>query len=148
MAQMPFNMLQPESLQPLESYLQLEGIAVAAYWVLMKGLLAGKMTREHVFDPADRRLTYPIYQGTAWQRAHDLIDELREISGQLGCTVAQLVIAWTLAQSAVDVALCGAKRPEQIRETAQAMKLKLEATVLERLERLVARCRSNTSAQD
>ncbi len=118
-----FNMLQQDSVDDLRGFCAKQGIGIAVYWVLMKGLLAGKMYRDHQFDPADRRLTYPVYQGEAWQHAQDLLDRLRLICKDLECTVAQLVIAWTLAQPAVTVALCGAKRAEQIAETAQAMQL-------------------------
>jgi aryl-alcohol dehydrogenase-like predicted oxidoreductase len=134
-----FNMLQQEQVQQLKKYCLDEGISIAAYWVLMKGLLAGKMARDHQFDPSDRRLTYAIYQGQAWQRAQDLLDQLRGIAKELDCTVAQLVIAWTLQQAGVTYALCGAKRPEQIAETARAMTLKLDASAISRIDSAISR---------
>ncbi len=100
----------------------------------MKGLLAGKLERDHQFDPRDRRLTYPIYQGDQWKRSQDFLDLLRGLSREVGCTVAQLVVAWTLSQPGITVALCGAKRPDQIAETAAAMHLKLDASVLTRID--------------
>jgi aryl-alcohol dehydrogenase-like predicted oxidoreductase len=100
----------------------------------MKGLLAGKLERDHRFDPADRRLTYPIFQGAAWQRSQDLLDKLRQLSLELDCTVAQLVIAWTVSQPGVTVALCGAKRPSQIEETAAAMSVSLTVETLSRID--------------
>lgn len=132
-----FNMLQREVVGELREFCLAEKISIACYWVLMKGLLAGRMQRDHQFDPADRRLTYPVYRGEAWQRAQDLLDELRSISKELNCTVAQLVVAWTIAQPGITVALCGAKRPEQITETAIAMTLELSDDILERINRLV-----------
>ncbi len=132
-----FNMLQREVAAELGEYCESENISIACYWVLMKGLLAGRMQRDHQLDPADRRLTYAVYRGEAWQRAQDLLDELRSISKDLNCTVAQLVVAWTIAQPGITVALCGAKRPEQITETAAAMNLELSIDLLERINRLV-----------
>lgn len=132
-----FNMLQRDVVSELREFCQAEKISIACYWVLMKGLLAGRMQRDHQFDPADRRLTYAVYRGEAWQRAQDLLDELRSISKELNCTVAQLVVAWTIAQPGITVALCGAKRPEQITETAIAMSLELSGDILERINRLV-----------
>jgi aryl-alcohol dehydrogenase-like predicted oxidoreductase len=75
--------------------------------------------------PRDRRLTYEIYQGRQWEHSQDLLDILRQQSQRMGCTVSQLVVAWTLQKTGIDVALCGAKRPEQIIETSRAMQLKL-----------------------
>jgi aryl-alcohol dehydrogenase-like predicted oxidoreductase len=79
-------------------------------------------------------LTYPIYQGQAWERSQDLLDRLRQLASELECTVAQLVIAWTLAQPGITVALCGAKRPAQIQETAAAMHLELSTDVLAKID--------------
>lgn len=132
--QPPYNMLQPEHVAAISSECREQNIAIACYWVLMKGLLAGKLGREHQFDPADRRLSYPIFQGEAWQRAQDLLDQLRRLAGELGITVAQLVIAWTLAQPGITVALCGAKRAEQIIETAAAMHVSLSADVMDQID--------------
>jgi aryl-alcohol dehydrogenase-like predicted oxidoreductase len=55
-----------------------------------------------------------------------LLDRLRSLSSELGCTVAQIVIAWTLTKSGVDVVLLGAKRPEQLIESAHALELQLD----------------------
>jgi len=132
--QPPFNMLQTDKVEGLRELCSQHNIAIACYWVLMKGLLAGKLPRDHQFDPADRRLTYPIYQGQAWERSQDLLDRLRQLAGELGCTVAQLVIAWTLAQPGITVALCGAKRPAQIQETAAAMHVELSTDVLAKID--------------
>lgn len=132
--QPPFNMLQTAKVDCIRNFCLQHQISIACYWVLMKGLLAGKLPRNHQFDPADRRLTYPIYQGQAWERSQDLLDQLRQLSSQLRCTVAQLVIAWTLAQPGISVALCGAKRPSQIQETAIAMSLELPADVLRQID--------------
>lgn len=132
--QPPFNMLQTAKVDGIRDFCLQHQISIACYWVLMKGLLAGKLPRDHRFEPADRRLTYPIFQGQAWDRSQDLLDRLRLLSSQLGCTVAQLVIAWTLAQPGISVALCGAKRPSQIQETAVAMSLELSAEVLRQID--------------
>lgn len=134
--QPPFNMLQRQSVEAIGEFCAEHQIAIACYWVLMKGLLAGKMARDHQFDPADRRLTYAIYQGKNWQMAQDLLDSLRDCARELDCTVAQLVIAWTLRQPGITVALCGAKRPQQIAETGGSMELDLNDAMMARLNEL------------
>jgi aryl-alcohol dehydrogenase-like predicted oxidoreductase len=125
-----FNMFQQESVHGLSAFARSNNISMVCFWILMKGLLSGSMQRDHVFDPSDRRLTYPIYRGDAWQRAQDVLDRLRAMALEMGCTVSQLVIAWSLAAPGVSVALVGAKRPEQIVETAQAMHLQLTPDVI------------------
>jgi aryl-alcohol dehydrogenase-like predicted oxidoreductase len=134
-----FNMLQQAAVEQLRPLCQQHQIALVCYWVLMKGLLAGHLTREHQFDPRDRRLTYDIFQGQEWQRNQDFLDDLRTLAAQEDCTVAQLVVAWSLAQPGITVALCGAKRPDQILDNAQAMGLCLSPETLAALDTAIAR---------
>ncbi len=136
--QIPFNMLQQENWIELRDYCVQNKISGVCYWALMKGLLAGKMQRDHQFAPDDRRLSYPIYQGQAWQRSQDLLDRLRNLSQEIGSTVAQLVVAWTLSQPGMDIALLGAKRPDQIQETARSMWCPINASILSQIDKWIA----------
>lgn len=132
-----FNLFQQDAVHELIPFTSPNNVSMVCYWVLMKGLLSGQLRRDHVFDPADRRLTYPIYQGQAWEQAQNVLDQLRLIAYELDCTVAQLVVAWTLTQPGVNVALLGAKRPEQIVDTVQAMELKLHPEIVALINSLV-----------
>lgn len=136
--QPPFNMLQQSEVRELREACGELQLGIACYWALMKGLLAGKLQRDHQFDPQDKRLTYPIFQGDAWQRSQDFLDKLRNLSQRLHCTVAQLVIAWTIRQPGITTALCGAKRPRQIQETAAAMRLAAEPQLLGEIDNWIA----------
>ena len=125
-----FNIFQQDAVQLLRPIATRLNIAMVCYWVLMKGLLAGKLLRDHNFDPNDRRLSYPIFQGDAWHRAQDLLDHLRLLAMEYSCTVAQLVTAWSLNQPGVSVALVGAKTPQQIIESAAALQIELSNETL------------------
>ncbi|MBU6239495.1 MAG: aldo/keto reductase [Planctomycetes bacterium] len=138
-----FNMFQQESVEDLRDFCRSHSISIVVYWALMKGMLAGRMLRDHQLDPLDRRRNYPIYQGEQWQSAQDLLDRLRSKSQQLGCTVAQLVLAWTLAQPCISVALVGAKRPEQVEETARSMEFTLQNDVLATIDNWIADCKQH-----
>jgi aryl-alcohol dehydrogenase-like predicted oxidoreductase len=95
-------------------------VSIIVYWPLLKGLLAGKLSRDHVFADKDGRKKYPMFQGEEWRKNQDFLDALRPIAHDAGKTLAQLVVNWTVSQPGITSALCGAKRPEQIRETAGA----------------------------
>ncbi len=138
--QPPFNMLQQEAVEKLTPFLNDHLCGIACYWPLMKGLLAGAMGRDHLFDPSDKRLTYPIFQGEAWLRAQDLLDELRRIATDHGWTVARLVIHWTMRKPNITTVLCGAKRPLQIIESAMAMQGKISDDTMLEIDRAIARC--------
>ena len=120
-----YNMLQREIEADLLPWCAAREISVAVYWPLMKGLLAGKLPRDYSFPPGDGRAKYPMFQGDEWRKNQDFVDRLRAIAGASGYTVAHLVIAWTIEQPGITTALCGAKRPDQIRETAAAMQIEL-----------------------
>ncbi|WP_442481782.1 aldo/keto reductase [Aeoliella sp. SH292] len=146
--QLPYNMLQRGIEQKTLPWCRENGVAAMVYWVLMKGLLAGKLPRDHQFDPADSRLKYPMYQGEEWQRNQDLLDRLREIAASADCGVADLVVAWTIAQPGITAALCGAKRPDQIRESARALDVRLTADQMGAIDQaLVERGEAATNRQ-
>ena len=135
--QPPFNMLQQETVQSLLPFCQEHHCGIACYWPLMKGLLAGKLARNHQFDPQDRRLTYAIFQDESWQRAQDFLDVLREISMTADIPIATIVTAWTLNQSGISTVLCGAKRPDQIQESALAMQVQLTVDQFEKINQAI-----------
>ncbi len=119
--QMPYNMLQRDIEKRTIPWCRERNIAVMVYWPLMKGLLAGKLKRDHEFVGRDARGKYPMYQGNEWQKNQDFVDALRAAAALSGHTVAQLVVNWTMNQPGITSALCGAKRAWQIEETAGAM---------------------------
>lgn len=129
-----YNMLQREIEQDTLPWCREHGVAVVVYWPLLKGLLAGHLPRDHVFRPGDGRAKYPMFQGDEWQKNQDLLDRLRPIAEDAGKTLAQLVINWTIHQPGVTAALCGAKRPDQIRENAGAAGWSLSSELLQRID--------------
>ena len=129
-----FNMLQQEIATDIAPWCRAQQISLCVYWPLMKGLLAGKLARSHVFDPKDGRAKYPMFQGGEWQKNQDFLDDLKLIAADHNITVAQLVIAWTILQPGITAALCGAKRDWQIVETAAAMSVSLNDDTLQAID--------------
>lgn len=132
-----YNMLQREIEAERLPWCMAHNVSVCVYWPLMKGFLAGKLARDHRWDTKDGRQKYPVFQGEHWTKTHDFLDKLRPIAAECGLTLAQLVIAWTIQRLGITVALCGAKRPEQIRETAAAMRVTLNAEQLARIDQAI-----------
>jgi aryl-alcohol dehydrogenase-like predicted oxidoreductase len=137
--QPPYNMLQRQIECDSLPWCRERDVAVCVYWPLLKGLLAGKLSRDHVFQPGDGRARYPMFQGTEWQRDEDLVDDLRAIAATAGKTVAQVVINWTIHQPGITAALCGAKRADQIAETAGALGWQLTAELRAKIDQALAR---------
>ena len=94
-------------------------------------------SRDMVFGPNDSRHKYAAFQGVKRKRNHDLVERLQEIAAEAGHTVAELVIHWTIQQPGITAAVCGAKRAEQIRETAGGSGWQLSDELLARIQRLL-----------
>lgn len=134
-----YNMLQREIELERLPWCRNHGVSVIPYWPLMKGFLAGKLARDHVWAPEDGRQKYPIFQGDEWNKTHDFLDELRPLAAAWNMTLAQLAVVWTMSQPGITAALCGAKRPGQIQETAIAMQMTLNDSQLEEINAAIQR---------
>lgn len=119
--QPPYNLLQRGIEREIVPWCQANDVSVCVYWPLMKGLLAGKLDRNHRWAPNDGRAKYPMFQDDEWEKNMTFVDRLRDTAAEGGQTVAQLVVGWTIAQPGITVALCGAKRAWQIAESAGAL---------------------------
>ena len=139
--QLKFNMLQQEIQSEIVPWCIANQISVIAYWPLMKGLLAGKLRRDHVFDPLDKRTAYPMFSGLPWNRNQDFLDELFEIARETGEPLVKLVVGWTANQPGINSVLCGAKRPSQIRESAEAINWCPDPKTLTRINEAINRRR-------
>jgi aryl-alcohol dehydrogenase-like predicted oxidoreductase len=136
--QPPYNMLQRQIEAETLPWCVEHGVSVVVYWPLVKGLLAGRLPRNHVFPTTDSRHKYPMFQGAEWQKNQDFIDRLRPIAAETGRKVAQLVVNWTINQPGITAALCGATRVGQLRENAGAAGWSLTAEQRARIDAALA----------
>ncbi len=113
-------------------------LSTLTYMSLEQGLLTGKVGLDRVFGKDEFRSNEawnPWYLPANRRRILDLLDAWRGLAGQYQCTLAQLVIAWTAAQSGVTHVLCGARHVEQAKENAVAGHLALAAADIEQMRR-------------
>ena len=132
-----YNMLQREIEVSQLPWCVEQGVSVIVYWPLMKGLLAGKLDRHYEFDPKDGRRKYPMFSGEEWERNQDFIDCLRPIAADCGKSVAQVVLNWTIQRPGITVALCGAKRTDQILDNAGTLGFRLTPTQIEQINQAI-----------
>ncbi|MEM6688695.1 MAG: aldo/keto reductase, partial [Planctomycetota bacterium] len=107
-------------------------LEVHVFWTLMKGLLAGKIGRDHRFQEGDSRPGYDIFRGEKRDQAHRLLDRLHQIANESPYTVPQLSIGWALAREHVCTAVVGARRPDQVDDVIGQMAL--DSATLERID--------------
>jgi aryl-alcohol dehydrogenase-like predicted oxidoreductase len=120
--QPPYSMLHREPEDELLDYCAGNNIGVLAYSPMQRGLLTGKFSQERLADLPldDHRRRSPDFQEPQFTATLQLVEKLRPIAERNGRTLAQLAIAWILRRPDVTAAIVGARRPEQITETAPA----------------------------
>jgi aryl-alcohol dehydrogenase-like predicted oxidoreductase len=135
--QPPYHLFRRDIEQSILPFAREHGIGVLVYGPMAHGLLSGRMTETTTFAPDDWRSKSDLFAGDAFRRNLGIVRRLEEFASDRGMTVAQLAIAWTLANPAVDVAIVGARNPEQIRQTAPAAEIQLSPQDLARIENMV-----------
>jgi hypothetical protein len=90
------------------------------------------------FSPQDWRSKSSMFQGEPFERNLRAVARLRELAvEQLGITLAQLAVAWTLANPAVDVAIVGTRDPDHVDDALAAADIDLDQEVLDRVDKIM-----------
>jgi len=110
-------------------------ISTLVYSPLEQGLLTGKIGMNKKIARSEHRNAIPWFQPENRKRVLDLLAGWKDLTKQYDCTMAQLVLAWTISQPGITAALCGARHPEQIRETARAGDIAMAATDMRRMRK-------------
>jgi aryl-alcohol dehydrogenase-like predicted oxidoreductase len=135
--QPPYDLFRRDIEATILPFAREQGIGVLVYGPLAHGLLSGRMTTETTFAPDDWRSKSDLFVGDAFRRNLAVVRELSEFAAARNATVAQLAIAWTLANPVVDVAIVGARSPEQIRQTAPAADLRLSLDDIHQIDSIL-----------
>jgi aryl-alcohol dehydrogenase-like predicted oxidoreductase len=108
------------------------GIGITAYGVLSRGLISGHWSKERTGDSGFRAMS-PRFQGENLDNNLRLVEKLRAVASAIGCSVAQLAIAWVAAQGDDILPLIGARRPDRLTEALGALALHLSPEQLRSL---------------
>ena len=112
--QPPYHMFHRDIEDQILPYTAEHGIAVLVYGPLAHGMLAGRMTTQTVFPADDWRSHSPDFSGERFATNLGVVDRLQTFSQARRIPLAQLAVAWTIANPAVNVAIVGARRPAQL----------------------------------
>lgn len=108
------------------------GIAVTAYGVLSRSLIADPA--DTTFGPGDFRAHAPRFEAGNLAHNQALVQRLRPIADRLGASLAQLAIAWVVAQGHDIVPLVGTKRAGRLLDALGALDLVLSPEDLSAIE--------------
>jgi len=138
--QPPYSMLHREVEGELLDYCARNNIGVVAYSPMQRGLLTGKFSHERLAGLAldDHRRRNPDFHEPQFTATLQLVEHLGKIAERSGRTCAQLAISWLLRRTEVTAAIVGARRPDQITETAPASDFNLNEQDIEEIEKLLA----------
>jgi len=112
------------------------GIGFVPYSPLGRGFLTGKIRRFEDLPEDDYRRSSPRFQGENFQRNLDLVKRVEEIAREKKCTLAQLALAWVLAQGDDIVPIPGTKRRRYLQENVGALNVELTSADLARIEQV------------
>jgi aryl-alcohol dehydrogenase-like predicted oxidoreductase len=133
--QPPYHLFRRDIEADVLPYTAAHAIGVLAYGPLAHGLLSGHLALDSAFDPSDWRSKSPVFHGESFERNLRAVDRLGELATrELGVTLAQLAVAWTLHNPAVDVAIVGTRNPNHVDEALAAADLDLGDEVLRRID--------------
>lgn len=109
-------------------------ISILAYSSLAQGLLTGKFERGHKFvDEGDNRAKNKLFNGENYERAQQALDQLRPIAQRHQCSLAQLSVAWLIAQPQTH-AITGVRNAEQATKNAAAADVELSIDELKEID--------------
>lgn len=108
-------------------------ISILAYSSLAQGLLTGKFGPELKLEEGDHRAKNKLFKGENYQRVQQALEQLRPIAERHQCTLAQLSLAWLIAQPQTN-AIAGARNAEQASQNAKAAEVGLSTDEIQEID--------------
>ncbi|MES2536649.1 MAG: aldo/keto reductase [Pseudomonadota bacterium] len=113
------------------------GSAFVAFSPLARAFLAGKLRDVSALQEKDIRRGMPRFQPDAYAANLTLLDGFAALARDNGCTMAQLALAWLLAQGEHVVPIPGTTNIGHLEENMGALDVKLDAAVLAKAGQLI-----------
>lgn len=110
------------------------GVTLVAYSPLGRGMLTGAIAKDTQFAANDFRRNNPRFQGGNFDANLRLVEVLRGLAAEKGCTAGQLALAWLLHQGPDIIPIPGTRRIPFLEENVSAADITLSAADLERID--------------
>ena len=109
-------------------------VSLVAYSPLGRGMLTGAIGKNTPLADNDFRRISPRFQADNLDANLRLVDVVKTLAVERGCTPAQLALAWLLAQGPDILPIPGTRRITALEENLGAVGVKLSAADLARLD--------------
>lgn len=113
------------------------GVAFVAFSPLARGFLCGALRDPAELEARDIRRAMPRFYAENYSRNLHLLEEYGQIAGEVGCTWAQLALAWLLTRDPIIVPIPGTRHPSHVIENTRASEIRLTPEVVRRLDALI-----------
>jgi len=114
------------------------GVGLVPYSPLGKGFLTGAMSKETKLGEGDFRASLPRFTPVAMEKNQALVDLLTVVAAEKAATVAQVALAWLLAQRPWIVPIPGTTKLHRLEENLGAADVELSDAELARIEEAAA----------
>jgi aryl-alcohol dehydrogenase-like predicted oxidoreductase len=113
------------------------GTAFVAFSPLARGYLSGRLTSIEALEPKDIRRFMPRFDGAHYPRNLALLAPLQAEADALGCTLAQLSLAWVLAQGDHIIPIPGTGKLDHLIENARGAEVRLDPETVARVGAII-----------
>ena len=122
-----YSLIERDVAEEILPFAESEGVGVIVYSPMGSGLLTGAMTRDRIqnLDDADWRKTDARFEEPQLSRHLALVERLKAVAERHDAAPGAVAIAWTLRHPAVDGAIVGLRRPDQVDALLAAATLEL-----------------------
>lgn len=115
------------------------GTAFVAFSPLARGFLANGLRDASALEPKDIRNNMPRFNADNYPKNLQLLDQYIQVAESVGCTPAQLSLAWVKAQGDFIHPIPGTRFVSHMEENLAADRVTLDAATIERLDSIINR---------
>ena len=136
--QPPYHLFHREIEEGILPYTSAHNIGVLVYGPLAHGLLGGHLSANMSFAPGDWRASSEDFRGETFEQNLRVVAQLQQFARyEIGITIGQLAIAWTLSNPTVHVAIVGTRNPAHVDEALAAADIGLDTSALGRVKEIM-----------
>jgi aryl-alcohol dehydrogenase-like predicted oxidoreductase len=135
--QPPYNLLERKIEEELVPFCRRYNIGIIPYHPLAAGFLTGKYRPGKPIPPGTRFALTPRHNHFFGERNFSVLAKLESFAQQRSRSVAELALAWLMANPQVSTIIAGASNPEQLSANLKALDWKLSTEDLAEIEEIL-----------
>lgn len=138
--QPPYNMFERGIEDDILPYAEKHKLAELCYGSICRGLLSGKMTKDTKFTGDDLRKSDPKFQPPLFEHYLNATKELADYAkNTYNKTILALAVRWVIDRYQGNIALWGARKPQQIEGVQDALGWRLTKQDYEAIDKILAK---------